>query len=243
LNEWSTDEYRRQRLEPRPGDPFYLCLSDLLIAIKGLIPPGPARVLDYGCGGSPYRPLFGKCTYHRADLAGGKNLDFEYGADARLPCEVDGYDCVVSTQVLEHVQEPLFYLQECFRVLKPGGHLLLTTHGTYEDHACPYDYWRWTAFGLQRTIEMTGLKARELRKMTTGPRAAVFLCEQQIGKLNFREAGLCGRLLSLGARATRRLGTRRIHEASDKSFPHNRVVDANESGHDIYICVAVLASR
>ena len=31
-------EYLRERLEPRPGDPLYLCLSDLLIAIKALVP-------------------------------------------------------------------------------------------------------------------------------------------------------------------------------------------------------------
>src|SRR5262252_9519759 len=89
-------EYLRQRLEPRPGDPLYLCLSDLLIAIRNLLPRRASRVLDYGCGGSPYRAIFGECTYHRADLAGGSNLDFKYGADARLPPEAADYDCVLS---------------------------------------------------------------------------------------------------------------------------------------------------
>lgn len=37
-------EYLRERLEPRPGDPFYLCLSDLLIAIQDLIPAHTSRV-------------------------------------------------------------------------------------------------------------------------------------------------------------------------------------------------------
>jgi SAM-dependent methyltransferase len=243
MKEWSTSEYRRERLEPRPGDPFYLCLSDLLAAIKELIPPGRSRVLDYGCGGSPYRPLFGDCTYHRADLAGTDGLDFEYRADARLPVDVKEYDCVLSTQVLEHVEDPSSYLQECYRVLKPGGYLLLTTHGTYEDHASPYDYWRWTAFGLHRMIEAAGLQVKTIKKLTTGPRGVVFLSERQIGNLIFDRAGLYGRSLSLGIRAIRRLGTRRLHEASDNSFPHNRVVDAKESGHDIYVCIAVLASR
>jgi SAM-dependent methyltransferase len=243
MNGWCTEEYRRQRLEPRPGDPSYLCLSDLLIAIEGLIPSGLSRVLDYGCGGSPYRPLFGNCIYHRADFEGGDDLDFEYGADARLPPEVLGYDCVLSTQVLEHVENPSSYLQECYRLLKPGGHLLLTTHGTFEDHASPHDYWRWTASGLHEAVEGARLNVRKLKKLTTGPRAVVFLCESQLASLNFNGAGLYGRLLSFGVRATQRLGARRLHEASDKSFPQNRVVDAKESGHDIYICIAVLASR
>jgi hypothetical protein len=103
----AAQEYLRERLEPRPGDPGYLCLSDLLIAIKGLGPSHARRVLDYGCGGSPYRSLFGECTYHRADLAGGSNLDFEYAADSRLPPEAADYHCTLSTQVLEHVEDPM----------------------------------------------------------------------------------------------------------------------------------------
>ena len=80
-------------------------------------------------------------------------MDFEYAADGRLPAEAADYDCILSTQVLEHVEDPAAYLQECYRVLSPGGHLLLTTHGIFEDHAVPRDYWRWTAVGLQRMIE------------------------------------------------------------------------------------------
>jgi SAM-dependent methyltransferase len=237
-------EYLRQRLEPRPGDPFYLCLSDLLIGIKNLAPLHISRVLDYGCGGSPYRALFKACTYHRADLAGMPNLDFEFAADARLPIEASDYDCVLSTQVLEHVEDPAAYLQECYRVLKPGGHLLLTTHGIFEDHAVPHDYWRWTAAGLQRMIGATGgLKVTSARKLTTGPRGALSLSEQEFHRLRLDSAGPYGTFLSFGIRAIQWLGARRLHKASDKSFPQYRVVDANESGHNIYIGIAVLAVR
>src|SRR5262249_27834958 len=176
----AAQEYLRERFEPRPGDPGYLCLSDLLMAIKGLVPSHAKRVLDYGCGGSPYRPLFGECTYHRADFVGGSNLDFEYAADSRLPLEASDYDCMLSTQVLEHVEDPIVYLQECYRVLRPGGHLLLTTHGIFEDHAAPHDYWRWTAVGLQRMIEgAAGLKVKTVKKLTTGPRGVLFLTYTQ----------------------------------------------------------------
>ena len=103
-------QYLKQRLTPQPGDVLYLHLSDLLIALRALVPKNLSMVLDYGCGGSPYRPLFGSCTYHRADLSGGNNLDFEYGPDAKLPSVMSGYDCVLSTQVLEHVEDPGTYL-------------------------------------------------------------------------------------------------------------------------------------
>ena len=200
-------DYVRQRIEPRQGDPYYPYLSDLLIVTRSLIPPDVTRSLDHGCGGSPYRSLFGNYTYHRVDLTGEPNLYFEYSTDALLPRELREYDFILSTQVLEHVENPTNYLQECYRVLKPGAHLLLTTPSLFEDRACLYDYWRWTAFGLRRLVGDNGLEVKEVKKVTT--------------------QRLCTR--------------RRLHETTTKSFPHCRVVDANESGHDVYVVIAPLA--
>jgi SAM-dependent methyltransferase len=243
MDDLSGADYVRQRIKPTPGDCFYLHLSDLLIAIQRLVPSNSSRVLDYGCGGSPYRSLFGVCTYHRADLLGGRDLDFEYSDDALLPRDAGNYDCVLSTQVLEHVAMPSTYLQECYRVLRPGGALLLTTHGVFEDHACPHDYWRWTAFGLSRLVEQCGMKVHAVKKLTTGPRGVLFLSERELHRLRFDGAGLYGLCLSNGIRAVQRLGARRRHEISDRSFPSHRVVDAEQVGHDIYIAIALLAYR
>jgi 2-polyprenyl-3-methyl-5-hydroxy-6-metoxy-1,4-benzoquinol methylase len=41
--------------------------------------------------------------------------------------DTNHFDVVVSFQVIEHIQNDLFFLQEIFRVLKPGGRLFLTT--------------------------------------------------------------------------------------------------------------------
>jgi SAM-dependent methyltransferase len=236
-------EYIRQRVKPLPGDPLYLHLVDLLEGLKLLIPHNITRVLDYGCGGSPYRRLFGPCVYHRADLAGEETLDFEYGADSRLPAELSDYDCVLSSQVLEHVLSPSSYLAECYRVLKPGGYLLLTTHGLFEDHACPDDYWRWTAFGLRRVVEEAGFQVDRTLKLTTGPRAAMFLAERELSRLRFKGDGLYSFILKSGARVLRFTNARRLHEASDASFSQHRMSDANQVGHDMYIAIALIARR
>jgi SAM-dependent methyltransferase len=244
------EKYLRERIEPMPGDPLYLSLSDLLLALQNLRPKEVSRVLDYGCGGSPYRPLFGNCVYHRADLSG-HDLDYQYGSDSRLPVADGGYDLVLSTQVLEHVEEPVLYLKECHRILKQNGRLLLTTHGTFEDHACPFDYWRWTAFGLQKLIEKNGFKVESGVKVTTGPRAALFLAERLSGRFEFASGHLLARSLRLGLRLMRRFGTaqmreygaRRLHEMADSKFADNRVVDAHEVGHGTYIGVGMLALR
>ena len=243
MHDLTAKEYIRERIAPKPGDSGYLSLVDLLLAIRQLIPPGSERVLDYGSGGSPYRSLFGDCVYHRADFAGGQDLDYEYGPDARLPPSTKDYDCVLSTQVLEHVPDPGAYLRNCCRILRPGGYLLLTTHGLFEDHACPHDYWRWTVYGLRQIVEDAGLTVRQLRKVTTGPRASVFLAGRELHRLRFRGPGMYTRLLSAGVGALRRFGSRRLHEATDAAFPNCRVVDATEFGHDTYIVIALLASR
>jgi SAM-dependent methyltransferase len=235
-------EYLRERINPRPGDQEYLVLSDLLMGIRDLAPFEAGRVLDYGCGGSPYRQLFAG-EYHRADLSG-SDLDFMFGPDACLPANIGGYDCVLSTQVLEHVIDPLTYLGEAFRVLRPGGQLLLTTHGTFEDHACPHDYWRWTAEGLKRLVESVGFEVMALKKMTTGPRAVVRMIQRDLWLMRFGNSGIYGQLLSFGARVTQRLGKRRMHIAADRNFSNYRVVDAKQDGHHaIYICVGILARR
>jgi SAM-dependent methyltransferase len=239
----SADEYNRQRIEPRPGDPVYLCLSDLLIALKELIPTGAARVLDYGCGGSPYRTLFTLChTYHRADLSG-DGLDFEFTDDARLPDHVgDAYDCVLSTQVLEHVAESAAYLRESYRALRPGGTLVLSTHGMFEEHGCPHDYWRWTGFGLRRAVEDAGFHVDTIKKLTTGPRAMLSLSEPLLWGARF-SGGLRARLVDIALRAGRRLGPIRVHNTADALFATHRVVDVTEPDHSTYVGLALRAFK
>jgi hypothetical protein len=119
--------------------------------------------------------------------------------------------------------------------------LVLTTHGLFEDHACPYDYWRWTVYGLKRLVEDSGLKVETAKKLTTGPRCAVFLVERQLHSLG--AAGTYGKLLSAGLKAVRLLGNRRRHVSCDISFARNRVVDIEDPGHDMYVAIALLASR
>jgi SAM-dependent methyltransferase len=44
-----------------------------------------------------------------------------------LPIADNQYDCVVSIEVVEHVENHLHYIRELVRIVKPGGMIILTT--------------------------------------------------------------------------------------------------------------------
>lgn len=140
-------------------------LTSVVRDLLGSARLGPRDVvLDFGCADRPYRALLPNgIAYIGADLPGNPSADVEIGVDGHLPLSDATVDLVLSTQVLEHVEEPSKYLSECFRVLKPGGSLLLTTHGIMYYHRDPEDYWRWTCAGLRRVLERHGFEVMELR--------------------------------------------------------------------------------
>ena len=60
------------------------------------------------------------------------------------------FDYVISDQVLEHVEgPPQAAIDECRRVLKPGGIAVHTTCLINPIHEAPADYWRFTPFALR----------------------------------------------------------------------------------------------
>jgi SAM-dependent methyltransferase len=73
----------------------------------------------------------------------------DFVGDARvLPVAEGSVDVVLCTQVIEHVPEPVRVLQEIFRVLRPGGTLILSVPAIFPQHGSPGDYWRYMPQGL-----------------------------------------------------------------------------------------------
>lgn len=136
-----------------------------ILEILPRLTQGPsARILDFGSADSPYRgALPADCEYVTADLPGNPKAALHVAENGTVPCADGAFDALLSSQVLEHVPEPAVYLAECRRVLKPGGRLLLSTHGTMFLHRDPVDYWRWTCDGLRRALEQAGFRVLEFR--------------------------------------------------------------------------------
>lgn len=123
-------------------------------------------VLDAGAGRAPYRDLFSHARYETADFLAVKGKKYtppDYVCDlAEIPVEDARFDHVIFTQVLEHIPEPPRVLAELHRVLKSGGRLWLTAPLFYAEHERPYDFFRYTQFGLRRLLEDVGLEVLEI---------------------------------------------------------------------------------
>lgn len=172
-------EYLRRRAHPSVFDVEYVHLSDLGQLLKRFESQFHGDVFDYGCGGAPYREMFAHChRYVKADVTPGPLVDRVLKQDGRTEEADNTYDWVISTQVLEHVRYPAEYVRECRRILRPGGRLLVTTHGMIEEHGCPYDFTRWTARGLEDLVATGGLTVIENGKLSTEVRAFCQLMHQ-----------------------------------------------------------------
>jgi SAM-dependent methyltransferase len=125
---------------------------------------GGERLLDFGCGNMPYRGLFSEKFAHHlgADIEGNEGAEFAILPDGRVPAPDESFDGVLSSQVLEHVADAQLYLSEAYRLLRPGGALILSTHGIWPYHPDPTDFWRWTMDGLVREVTRAGFEVKEV---------------------------------------------------------------------------------
>jgi len=108
-------------------------------------------VLDFGCGDRRHEPLFTEAggTYVGFDGPWNPAADVTGDPDA-VPVADASFDIVVCTQTLEHLPDPAAAVRELRRIVRPGGHVLASTHGTAVYHPSPADYWRWTKPGLEK---------------------------------------------------------------------------------------------
>jgi 2-polyprenyl-3-methyl-5-hydroxy-6-metoxy-1,4-benzoquinol methylase len=149
--------------------------------------PSNVRVLDIGCG-------FGQTlAYHQARGCDAHGIDADenilrvaqrYGLKARAGLfdasayEPDSFDYVTLDQVLEHSTDPRSLLKGVAKVLRQGGHAILTTpnasglgvrvFGRYWLHwHCPYHVQFFTRRSLQITAESAGLQVVGRRTITS----------------------------------------------------------------------------
>lgn len=151
-------------------DPFFLARRALRREVASMANGISGTVLDVGCGIAPYREYFAHTRYFGVDRVHGSVFgSARTGADIlfdgnHLPFADACIDAVLCSQVLEHVFEPRAFLAEIHRVLRPGGTLLLTVPFVWDEHEQPYDYARYSSFGLRHLASACGYDVQVARR-------------------------------------------------------------------------------
>jgi glycosyltransferase involved in cell wall biosynthesis/SAM-dependent methyltransferase len=122
-------------------------------------------LIDLGSGYSPYRPLFSNAKkYVAIDLARDRNSHIVADVQA-LPIASEVADSLVCAEVLEHVPDANRVIEEVVRILKPGGNILLTAPMSWNLHYEPYDFRRYTSYGLWQLLDRYGFEIMETRRI------------------------------------------------------------------------------
>lgn len=117
--------------------------------------PNNSRILDAGAGTQQYRQYCKHLSYvsqdfgkydGRGDNSALQMGDFNYGSldiisdICAIPEANSSFDAVMCTEVFEHLPNPIEAIQEFSRLLKPGGHLIVTAPFCSLTHFAPYHF-------------------------------------------------------------------------------------------------------
>ncbi|MEO1922946.1 MAG: class I SAM-dependent methyltransferase [Nautiliaceae bacterium] len=143
---------------------IYMALDRHLIKyskyIKGIL-------VDLGCGEKPYKEFFLKyCNkYIGVDWENSlHNVKPDVISDLNQKIDLpDEYaDTAVAISVMEHLYNPQKFLNEVYRILKRNSYFILQVPWQWWVHEAPYDYFRYTPYGLKYLLENAGFKIIEI---------------------------------------------------------------------------------
>ncbi|HUO13956.1 MAG TPA: class I SAM-dependent methyltransferase [Verrucomicrobiae bacterium] len=142
----------KERLWPSLTNPSYLVQRrrrQILQKWIGTIPGTRLSVLDIGGRYQPYRPLFGGrvANYVALDVLPTRLVSV-VGDGQKLPFKSESFDMVIATGVFEYFAEPRRAAEEVHRVLKTGGHLMLSVASIYP-RVVDDEHWRFLPAGLK----------------------------------------------------------------------------------------------
>lgn len=128
-------------------------------------------VYDLGCGTRPYEHdiMQNADGYVGVDWSNTLHaLHAEIVADLNqpLPIESSVANTVVSFQVLEHLSEPQTMVNEAFRILRGGGRVIISVPFQWWVHEAPYDYFRYTRYGLEHMLAKAGFVDIQVKAVT-----------------------------------------------------------------------------
>lgn len=230
IKKWIEEQMFRPSIASIFFNPFYFARKGLHQHIVAMAPLVHGRILDVGCGSKPYRKYFDASEYIGLEIEGrNKIADRQYDGK-KFPFKDGEFDSVFTSQVLEHVFNPDEFLLEINRVLKNEGVLLLTVPFIWDEHEQPFDYARYSSFGLRHLLESHGFEIIDHRKIMADIRAIFQMVNAYIYKKTVTRSARLNLLLTLMLMAPFNL----LGELFAKILPGN---------NDLYLDNIVLAHK
>jgi SAM-dependent methyltransferase len=153
---------RLSSINPKKSNRDFLVMYYLISDLKSVIAEFAfGDVFDIGCGNKPYNKLFDGLiqSYKGCDIVQSSLNKVDIICEATsIPLEDQLFDTIITTQVMEHLDNPEQMLKEANRLLKNGGHLIISIPFCWELHEEPYDFFRYSKYGLKALLERNGFE-------------------------------------------------------------------------------------
>ncbi|MFV1977181.1 MAG: class I SAM-dependent methyltransferase [Candidatus Scalindua sp.] len=121
------------------------------------------EILDIGSGDSDHTMLLHSsnntiCLDYPITNQRYTNAPDIYGDACALPVADESVDVVLLLEVLEHIGDDSKAINSVKNALKRGGQLYLSLPFMYPIHDAPYDYKRFTIYGIRHILKENGFK-------------------------------------------------------------------------------------
>ncbi|HWE12000.1 MAG TPA: class I SAM-dependent methyltransferase, partial [Solirubrobacteraceae bacterium] len=192
------------------------------------------RLLDVGCGLKPYRPLLAPYITEHVGVDHPESPHALTSVDVLataydIPLEDRSFDTILMTEVLEHLERPADAMAEAFRLLRPGGRLILTTPFIWTLHEAPRDFYRFSPFGLRYLAEQAGFAAVAVTPLAGQWTMLALMTGYALGKSPARRLG---RGLGCLQRAMQRVAISMDHRWFEPWLAHGHLLVAQRPHQD-----------
>jgi SAM-dependent methyltransferase len=142
---------------PTSSDPYHGLFRRFMADVNAM---PSARLLEVGSrarSGNIYTAGFrNDVSYTGVDIQLGPNVDVVADAhelSSKFPGE--SFDAMFSVSVFEHLAMPWKAVLEANKVLRTGGLMFVATHPTWPPHDQPWDFYRYSKYGLSVLFNKT----------------------------------------------------------------------------------------